>query len=71
LLGDQRDRREIGRGIVADGCERLVLSMTAGVAEHELMPSGAAFATRWAPIMPAAADVLDDHLLAQDFRGGD
>jgi len=47
---------------------RLVLSMTAGVAEHELIAVGRRLRDALSPDHAArAADVLDDHLLAQDF----
>ena len=68
-IGDQRDRREIGRRIVGRVLvERLVLRVGADVAEHELVAVGRRLGdARRAGHAAGAADVLDDHLLAEQL----
>jgi hypothetical protein len=69
LLADQRHRREIGRRVVERVLvERLILRVGAVGAEHELIAVGRGFHDPVGPRHAAgAADILDDHLLPQDF----
>jgi len=70
LLDHQRDRREVGRGVVERSfIERLILGEGVDAAEHELIAVGRRLGdTRDAGHAAGTADVLDDHLLAQHLR---
>jgi len=68
-LGDKHDRCEIGRRIVERRLvERLVCRVRAHVAEHELVAVRGGFRDPAGPEhAAAAADVFDDHVLAQQL----
>jgi hypothetical protein len=75
-LGHEQDRRKVGRGIVERRfVERLVRGVRAHVSEHELIAVRRGPRDARAAQHPAsAADVLDDHFLAErlrDARGED
>jgi hypothetical protein len=68
-LGDQRDRRKIGRGVVGRLLvERLVVGMRADAADPHGVAVGPGIGDALGTVHTAgAADVLDDDLLAQNF----
>jgi hypothetical protein len=68
-LGDERDRREVGRRVVQRPLvERLIVGMRADAAERERIAVGGGARHPGGPGHAAgAANVLDQHLLAQEL----